>query len=156
MSLSLSGSTKVLFKQVCVQLLTSADNVTLLAFAADRRAAVDMDRKAVAPAADAPCSNRSISPARGAHSSKPAAHCCSGRQMKQTDGRTPYRYRDPAAYYASDVINGNIVSRLNVILFVIQQCHADCFSYALDGIRLRYTALVFLFGKTVTAWNYFS
>jgi len=61
--------------------------MTLAAFAADRRAAVDMDRKAAAPAADAPCSNRSISPARRAHSSKPAARCCSG-QMGQTDGRT--------------------------------------------------------------------
>jgi len=50
-----------------------AVNATLLAFAADRRAAVDMDRKAAAPAADTPCSNRSMSAARWAHSSKPAA-----------------------------------------------------------------------------------
>jgi len=50
-----------------------AVNTTLLAFAAERRAAVDVDRKAAAPAADAPCSNQSISPVRGAHSSKPAA-----------------------------------------------------------------------------------
>ena len=35
-----------------------------------------MDRKAAAPAADAPCSNRSILPARGARSSKPAARYC--------------------------------------------------------------------------------
>jgi len=69
-------------KQIRVQPPTAAVNVTLLAFAADRRAAVNMDRKAAAPAADAPCSNRSISPA---HSSKPAARCCSGR-MGQTDG----------------------------------------------------------------------
>jgi len=34
-----------------------------------------------------PCSNRSISPTRRAHSSKHAARCCSGR-MGQTDGRT--------------------------------------------------------------------
>ena len=33
-----------------------AVNVTLLAFAADRRAAVDMDWKAAAPASDVPCS----------------------------------------------------------------------------------------------------
>jgi len=46
--------------------------MTLLAFAADRRAAVDEDRKATAPAADAPRSNISISPARGAHRRKPA------------------------------------------------------------------------------------
>jgi len=40
--------------------------MTLLAFAADRRAAmdVDVDGKVTAPAADAPCSSRSISPAR--------------------------------------------------------------------------------------------
>ena len=62
-----------LSRQVCVQLPASADNVTLPAFAAERRAAVFMDRKAAAPAADAPCSNRSISPACRAHSSKPAA-----------------------------------------------------------------------------------
>jgi len=33
----------------------------------------------------------SISPACRAPSSKPAAHCCSGRQMGKTDGRTPDR-----------------------------------------------------------------
>jgi len=54
--------------QVCIQPSTTAVNVTLLAFAADRRAAVN-----------APCSNRSISPACWAPSSKPAARCCSGR-----------------------------------------------------------------------------
>jgi len=47
--------------------------MTLLAFAAERRIAVDTDQKAAAPAADAPCSNRLISPACGARSSKPAA-----------------------------------------------------------------------------------
>ena len=65
-----------------------AVNVTLLAFAADRRAAVDIDRKAAAPAADAPCSNRSMSPA---HSSKSAAALA----QDGTDRRTPYRYTDP-------------------------------------------------------------
>ena len=48
------------------------------------------------------CSNRSISPARRAHSSKPAATACSGDwRMGQTDGqthgRTSDRYKD---YYA--------------------------------------------------------
>jgi len=52
-------------------LYTSADNVTL-AVAAERR----------------PCSNRSISPARRAHSSKPAARCCSVRSINGTDERT--------------------------------------------------------------------
>ena len=46
--------------------------------AADRRAAVDMHRKVVVPAVDVLCSNWSISPAHGAHSSKPTAcHSCS-------------------------------------------------------------------------------
>ena len=63
-----------------------AENMTLLAFADDRRAAVDMDRKTTAPVADAPCSNRSTSPARGNHSSKPAAHrSCGARRDRQTD-----------------------------------------------------------------------
>ena len=59
-------------KEVCVQLPTSADNVTLLAFAAERR----------------PCSNRSISPGRRAHSSKPAAAAFGGfAVVGQTDTR---------------------------------------------------------------------
>ena len=45
-----------------------------------------------------PCSNRSISPTCRAHSSKPAALCCSIRRMRPTDGRTPYRYIDPAPH----------------------------------------------------------
>jgi len=59
-------------KQMCVQLPASADNVTLLAFAAVCRAA--------APAAAT--SLRSIdrlSPARRAENSKPAAAACSGQ-----------------------------------------------------------------------------
>jgi len=49
--------------------------------ALDYCAAADMDQKATAPAADADaaCSIRSIWPARGTHSSKPAACCCSGQ-----------------------------------------------------------------------------
>ena len=49
--------------KVCVRLPTSADSVTLLAFAA---------------AAPGGSRYRSISPARQAHSSKPAAAACSG------------------------------------------------------------------------------
>jgi len=86
-----------------------AVNMTLLAFAADRRAAVDVDRKAAAPAADALCSNRSIWHARGAHSSKLAAHSAAW-----TDKRTPYRYIDPTGYYASNV---NITCRAPQIWF---------------------------------------
>jgi len=50
------------------------------------------------------CSSRSISSARRAHSSRPAACCCNIRQM----GQTPYRYIDPAAYYTSSVKNTTI------------------------------------------------
>jgi len=81
-----------------------AVNMTLLAFAA-----VDVDRKAAAPAADARCSNRSIWHARGAHSSKLAAHSAAGM-----DKRIPYRYIDPTGYYASNV---NITCRAPQIWF---------------------------------------
>ena len=56
------------------QLPTLADNVTLLAFAAARRAVV---RRAAAVPGGRRC--RSISPGRRAHSSKPAAVPCSGQ-----------------------------------------------------------------------------
>jgi len=63
-----------------------ADSVTLLAFAAERRAAV-------APGGRR---DRSTSPARRAHSSKPATVECRERMMAQryrwmTDRRTPDR-----------------------------------------------------------------
>ena len=67
-------------EQVRVQHPTAAVNVTLLALAADRRAAVDTDRKAAAPAADAPCSNRS-----GPTAANPPLL---RHKMGQTDGRT--------------------------------------------------------------------
>ena len=60
-------------------LANSAVNVTLPAFAAERRAAAPGDRRF-----------RSISPARTALSSKPAARRCCGR-MGQTDGQTDAR-----------------------------------------------------------------
>jgi len=56
-------------QQVCLQLHTPADNMALLAVAAEHR----------------PRSNRLLSPARRAHSSKPAAAACGGRMMGQTD-----------------------------------------------------------------------
>jgi len=60
-----------------------AVNTTLLATAAERSAAVDVDRKVAAPAAsDASCSNRSISPALGARGSKPAARCSWDRETE--------------------------------------------------------------------------
>ena len=51
------------------------------------RAAVDVDRKVAVPAAEAPCSNRSTSPARGTYSSKPAAAACSSRMTGQMDSQ---------------------------------------------------------------------
>ena len=56
-------------QQVYVQLPTSADNATLLALAAECRAA----------AAPGGRRCRSISPARRAHSSKPTVAACIGR-----------------------------------------------------------------------------
>jgi len=70
-------------QQVCVQLPTYADNVALPAFA--RRA-----RRC--------CSNRSISPARRAHSSEPAAAGLLLWAHAGTDGRTPYSFTDPVPH----------------------------------------------------------
>ena len=75
------------------QLPTSADNVTLLAFAAERRAAVR--RAAAAPGCRY---DRSISPPIWPTAANPP-------QMGQTDGRTPYRYIDPSAYCATSINN---------------------------------------------------
>ena len=64
---------------VTTSLCSAAVNTTLLAFAAGH-SAVDMDRKSAAPAPDAPYSNRSTSPARAAHGSKPAPHAVAAGQ----------------------------------------------------------------------------
>jgi len=62
--------------------------VTLLAFAAERR----------------PCSNRSISPGRRAHSSKPAAAACGGfAVVGQTDSRQTYCVSSVNKRFFSDV-----------------------------------------------------
>jgi len=54
--------------------------------AVDRHVSVDMGWKLAAPAADAPCSNRSMSPVLRARSSKPAACCgCGVRRDRRTD-----------------------------------------------------------------------
>ena len=90
-ALNLSCYCSLLIKQVSVQLRlpTSADNVTLLACAAERRAAL---RRPI----DISCVQGPVSA-----SSKTAATACSGRQTGQTDGltdgRTPYRGIDPDA-----------------------------------------------------------
>jgi len=77
----------------------SADNVMLLAFAAECRAA----GRPVAAAIDR-------SPAGWAHSSKPATCCCSGRSVgqtvEQTDGR--HTITDLGRYHASSVNNMNM------------------------------------------------
>ena len=73
----------------CLQL----DNVTLLAVAVERRT----------------CSSRSISPARAGPTAANSPHAAAAvdrwdrRTQRRTDGRTPYRYIDTAAYYASSV-----------------------------------------------------
>jgi len=68
-------------KEVCVQPRPSAVNTTLPAFAAERRAA--------APLLLGAGRCRSISAARTALSSKPAARRCCCPSMGQMDGRLP-------------------------------------------------------------------
>ena len=83
-----------------------AANVILPAFAAERRAA-----DSLLLIAGASC--RSISPARGSLSSKPAARRCRSMGHRQTDGRISYCFIDFwSAYYAASVNNG-ACNRLN-------------------------------------------
>jgi len=95
--------------QVCVQLRMSPVNATLLAFAAERRCSwVPGVRRC-----------RSISPARTALSSKPAARRGYGRMMGQTDRQTdgvrtdarPF-HRPCSAYCASSVNKCNCWKRI--------------------------------------------
>jgi len=65
-------------KEVCVQLPTSADNASLLASAAERRAAA---------AAGSRCC-RSVSPIRRPTAANPTAAASRGHQMGQTDRQT--------------------------------------------------------------------
>ena len=78
-------------EQVCVQLSTSADSVTIPAFAATRRAAARLLLTAGPPHVQQP-----IESGR-AHSGKPAAAACHGR-MGQIDGRTPDSCLDPSPH----------------------------------------------------------
>jgi len=86
-------------KRVCVCLAFNVSrqctDATLFAFAAER-----------------PCSNRSISPVRRAHSSKSAAVASGDRVMGRTDRETDPRqfHRSSSAYYASSV---NKVTRIS-------------------------------------------
>ena len=74
------------YQQVCVQLPTSADNATLLVFAAERRS----------------CSSRSISPGSRAHSVEAAAATCGSQMMGRKNGRTGRQFhRSCSAYYVS-------------------------------------------------------
>ena len=98
-------------------LLNMAVNMTLPAFAAERRAA-------------APCCvtvacccwvsearrRRSISPARTALNSKPAARRCCSRMMGQTDGRTDIRpfHRPCSAYCAGSVSTSAVTPSSNL------------------------------------------
>jgi len=92
-------------KQVCVQLPTSADKVTLLAFAAVRRAAAALGGRRY----------QSISPARLAHNSNPPHRIQRSIDGTDgpTDGRAPYRHIDPAEHYADTVSNN-----LTIIMFI--------------------------------------
>ena len=92
-----------------------AVKTTLLAFTGY----VDMDRKEASHAADAPWSNRWISPARGAHSSKPVARSAAiDRLDRQTDGRAPDRYIAPAPYTMSV---GNLAAgRVAIVELVVE------------------------------------
>jgi len=68
-------------------------NCSWAPFAAERRRLLHN-----APAASAPCSSRSIFPARRALSSKPAARRSVDRQDRQKDGQTLDRFIDPAPH----------------------------------------------------------
>jgi len=52
------------------------------------------------------CSNRSISPARRADADMDRKAAAARQTDGQTYGRTPYRYMDPAAYYANSANKG--------------------------------------------------
>ena len=84
-------------------LVNSAVNMTLPAFAAERRAAAPLLLSAGARRC------RSPSSARGALSSKPSARRCRfvARKNRRTDGRTLDRFVDPASHTvrAMSVIN---------------------------------------------------
>ena len=99
----------------CVQLPTSAVNVTLPAFAAERCAAATLPPNAGA------C-YRSIYLAQRALSSKPAARRC--QSMGQTDGWTLDRFIDPAQHtssvikYSSMVLEAIAVNASDTVLLL--------------------------------------
>jgi len=86
------------------------------------------------PPARRPCSNRSISPGRRAHSSKPAAAACDGRlnwgTERQTDGRTDARqlHRSCSTHYAGSADNQQLPMWVHIV------CHDVFFVAVVSGI----------------------
>ena len=95
--------------QHCVQFPTTADNVSLLAFAAECRAAV---RRAAAVSGGRCC--RSISPVHRAHSSKPAATACNGRY--RWDRPTVLLHRPRSILRALSTLPGYIIDELPILI----------------------------------------
>ena len=89
-------------EQVCVQLRTPVDNVTLLACAAHRHAAAC--RRLLQQSIDITCL-----PANPPHT---AGAELLEQSTDGTDRRTPYRYIDPVIYYASS-INKRVKTKKN-------------------------------------------
>jgi len=101
-------------EQTRVQLPTPAENVPLLVFTAERGAVAHAAAPLLLPwSVTRRRRCQSISPARQAHSSKPAAAACGGRGRRRLDGWTDSRtdgqmnsqqfHRLCATYYASSV-----------------------------------------------------
>jgi len=80
-----------------------AVNVTLLAFAAHRRAA----EAPLLLSAGRAATDRYLLPAGPTAANPPHTDAAVDRLDRQTDG--PYRYIDPAAYYASSVNNCKVL-----------------------------------------------
>ena len=84
-------------------LLTSADNVTLLAFAAEQNTVLLRRLRSI---------DIRSSPGPQQQTLRSGMQRSLVRQTDgQTDGRAPYRYIDPAAYYAVSKIVGKIKTR---------------------------------------------
>ena len=107
---------------------------------------------AIAAAAAPPCSNRSISSTRRAHSSKAAARCCS-RRMGQTDGRTDGQtlrrtdtvplHKPCSAYYADSADNTKIATFLTLYT---SNCIEHCMQMHIQWHR--FTKYLTVFGST--------
>jgi len=112
-------------QKVSVQLPTSAETVALPTFAAACRAAAQR----LLSADHQPCSNRSISATRRAHSSKPATAACGDRTMGQTDRQTDAQMTNSFilshAQYAGGAKNGSRLGNYSrETLTYLQLCRA--------------------------------